>query len=149
MPYAPQPDREIKKRIYTQERNRKISDAMKGNKNGRGNKGRTGHTPWNKGLTGIYSDAAIKAMKLAKLGKKGKQSNPWKGENASYSAIHKWLRVNYGKATVCVMCGKAEGRLHWANKDHSYRRTIDDYMPLCPPCHKEHDSKLMNNQYAI
>lgn len=81
-------------------------------------------------------------MSIAKLGKIGEESNPWKGDSASYSAIHRWLRRHYGNPKKCAHCGKTDGRLGWANKDHKYKRNIEEYIGLCASCHKIYDNRM-------
>lgn len=66
----------------------------------------------------------------------------WKGENASYIAIHAWVRRHYGVPVKCQFCGKEKTTprsVQWANIDHKYRRTREDWLMLCCSCHKKHD----------
>jgi hypothetical protein len=106
---------------------KKISEAMKGNKNGIGNKSRTG----------IKSSEETKIkISLANLGK----IKYWKGEEATYSSKHHWVRNHKGKPKICENCGKSAK--HWANIDHKYHRDLDDYIALCVKCHKKYDRKF-------
>lgn len=66
----------------------------------------------------------------------------WKGDNASYYAIHIWLKNNYGKANKCdnSSCISKSKRFEWALikfKEHSHNR--DNYRMLCKPCHTRYD----------
>ncbi len=81
-----------------------------------------GHKTWNKGKRGL----------------RGKDSPLWKGDKATYSAIHKWVQRNKNKADCCVKCGKI-GRLELANISGEYKREIDDYEYLCCKCHRDKD----------
>ena len=75
----------------------------------------------------------------------GVLSGRWKGENAQYSSIHKWVVKWKGVPNTCEMCGESGffGRkANWANIDHKYRRVLDDYIRLCRYCHAEYDKKL-------
>lgn len=64
----------------------------------------------------------------------------WKGENASYSAIHHWVRRKLGSASKCEDCGvEGRQRYHWANISGEYRRDLNDFKQLCVPCHKRFD----------
>lgn len=76
----------------------------------------------------------------------GKNHPNWKGENAKWSAIHMWVRRHKGKPQICQDCGATakEKRLYWSNKDHQYRRNLDDYTSRCPTCHKNFDIKNNN-----
>jgi len=62
----------------------------------------------------------------------------WKGDEASYSALHKWIATQKEKAGACSHCGERR-RTHWANIDHRYRRELEDWIELCSPCHWKHD----------
>ncbi|HBI17153.1 MAG TPA: hypothetical protein DDY52_03320 [Candidatus Moranbacteria bacterium] len=71
----------------------------------------------------------------------GEKCHNWKGEFVSYSGLHYWVRRKLGKAKKCSVCGK-EGRgreMHWANKDHKYRRNTNDFIELCAKCHTKYD----------
>lgn len=71
----------------------------------------------------------------------------WKGDNASYTAIHKLARKMY-KGTKCQFCNADNRKLHIANKSGKYRRLdADDWLTLCVPCHKSFDlSKKSQNR---
>jgi DNA-directed RNA polymerase subunit RPC12/RpoP len=73
---------------------------------------------------------------------RGKRHWHWKGDEATYSSIHDWIRKKKGKAGnyKCVHCGK-QAR-DWANIDHVYSRDLDDYIPLCRKCHIKFDKNL-------
>lgn len=62
----------------------------------------------------------------------------WKGEHASYMAIHNWLRRHKQKSGVCSDCGKS-ARTDWANISGEYRRELGDYRELCRGCHVAQD----------
>ena len=38
-----------------------------------------------------------------------------------YSATHKWVYRNFGKAAKCEKCGDIEKRLEWANISGAYK----------------------------
>ena len=69
----------------------------------------------------------------------------WKGDNVSYSALHHWINKKLGHPFVCEHCGKSEGRLEWANIDHTYRRVLEDWIRLCKSCHRKYDNKMRKN----
>jgi len=78
------------------------------------------------------------------IGNSGSKSWRWK-DDASYSALHHWVRKYKGKAKICEDCGKKKTTpksVQWCNKDHKYRRNLDDYISLCVPCHRKYDKKL-------
>jgi NAD-dependent SIR2 family protein deacetylase len=57
-------------------------------------------------------------------------------------AMHAWIYKQKGKAKnyKCVDCGKQA--IDWSNKNHSYRRVLEDYFPRCRSCHKIYDKKF-------
>ena len=74
--------------------------------------------------------------------KKEQFNSNWKGQEVGYIGLHKWVQKHLGKPTKCEMCGKGglSGRfIQWANKDHTYRRNLEDWIRLCTPCHRKYD----------
>ncbi|MBU2062277.1 MAG: hypothetical protein KKH44_10575 [Bacteroidetes bacterium] len=64
----------------------------------------------------------------------------WKGDDVGYFALHHWVNRKWDKPVECECCGKTDGRLHWANENHTYKRNREDWSTLCPSCHKKWDS---------
>lgn len=85
-----------------------------------------GNKPWNTG---------IKRPEIS-----GKKHWNWKGDEAGYSALHKWVQRKLGKAIKCSKCGSLEN-VEWANKSHKYLREITDWISLCFKCHRKYDKK--------
>lgn len=123
-----------------------------------------GQSPWNKGL---FKESDIRVLHQGRSISKSKKGvaiwggargstpwmegdkNPqWKGEFVSYSALHHWLNRVKGKATECIKCGKTGGKkgCHWANVPGQYTRNPNDYIPLCPYCHRQFDLGRINIQ---
>ena len=72
----------------------------------------------------------------------GKLNGKWKGDKVGYEGIHSWIARQLGKPEKCEHCGKdGDGRYEWCNKDHKYRRNTEDWMRLCPSCHRKYDRK--------
>ena len=58
------------------------------------------------------------------------------------SAIHCWLRVNYGKPNFCEACGRSDDKsfYDWANiNNHIYNRNRDEFVRMCKSCHRKYD----------
>jgi len=75
---------------------------------------------------------------------KGK-NNPNYGnikEDVEYSALHQWIRNNFGKAVECEFCGEKSKMIHWSNKDHKYSRNREDWRQLCVKCHRAYDKGI-------
>lgn len=70
---------------------------------------------------------------------RGELHHFWKGDDASYHAIHNWLARWHKKTGRCEWCECAHHRTHWANLSGEYHRDISDYAELCPSCHKLFD----------
>ena len=89
-------------------------------------------------------------IKMKNSAKTGKEKKNWKGDYASYSALHKWIILWKGKLEKCEYCGKLANKINnrsnldWANIDHTYKRNLDDYISLCKSCHKKYDIKYNN-----
>jgi len=106
---------------HSEKTREKISKACKGRK------------AWNKGL------------KTPQWG--GENSGMWKGERAGYVALHSWVRRNLGIANKCEKCGINDlKRYHFANKSGEYKRELDDWIQLCPSCHKLFDNKRIKDK---
>lgn len=67
----------------------------------------------------------------------------WKGADASYSGIHKYIRRHKNVPVGCQCCGKLASdtrlelsRTHTADKSS---RNPDDYRFLCVSCHRKYD----------
>ena len=86
------------------------------------------------------------------LGKKEEQSRRWKGDNAGYVAIHIWLKNKLGKATRCENPNckypkkvkyrqpiSKPKRFEWASISRKNLRDKNDYIQLCPSCHRTYD----------
>jgi len=76
-----------------------------------------------------------------RVGKLGKEARGWKGSDAGYAAIHMWLTKHYKKES-CDHCDKKLqelSRLEWANISGKYKREREDYLCLCPSCHRKMD----------
>ena len=80
--------------------------------------------------------------------KKGTPQNEhprWKGEDVGYHALHHWVKLKLVKPEKCSMCCKKRV-LEVSNRDHKYRRNLDDYWYLCRSCHRKYD--IENNGYV-
>ena len=103
--------------------------------------GKIGHPAWNKGLKGIHLSPDTEFKKGGKRQiKVGFDNYCYKGNNATYGSLHKWVKRWKGKPNRCDVCGADDKRMyHWANIDHRYRRILDDYIPMCVSCHRKYN----------
>jgi len=71
------------------------------------------------------------------------KSPNWKGDSVGFHTIHQWVSKHKGKPNKCDVCGRETLKYYdWANKDHKYRRVLDDYIRMCRSCHRKHDMKF-------
>ncbi len=72
----------------------------------------------------------------------GENHSKWKGDKAKYITMHIWVARWKGKPKLCEHCGTTTAkRFEWANKDHKYKRDLNDYIRLCRKCHEEYDKR--------
>lgn len=71
----------------------------------------------------------------------------WKGEKANYRTKHAWINRQRGRPSECEHCGTTIAKKYeWANKDHKYRRRIEDYIALCSKCHFRYDGQHLRER---
>lgn len=106
------------------------------------------HSSWNKGKKMWWKPARNKGKVAWNKGLPspfvGELNNKWKGDEVSYSGIHHWVAKWKGKPCRCEKCGRTDlekHNYHWANRDHKYRRVLDDYIRLCVHCHADYDKE--------
>lgn len=75
----------------------------------------------------------------------GENNGMWKGEITQYGPKHSWVARHKERPKNCENC-KKEIKTEWANKDHKYKRNLDDYMALCRSCHRQYDKTLNENR---
>lgn len=68
----------------------------------------------------------------------GESNRAWKGDQASYVSIHRWMRRRIDKPSLCQWC-MALPPEDLANKDHKYSRIVSDWWWLCRKCHRQYD----------
>lgn len=101
-------------------------------------------------------DNPMFGKKLAKQGRKkislalqGENNGLWKGNKASYVAIHIYVKNHNLKPKTCLTCNKKiKVELH--NLSGKYSREFSDWEWLCRRCHMIKDNRLFNlKQYSI
>ena len=91
-----------------------------------------------------FTDAHKKKLSDAKIGVYENEKHPqWKGDRASYRAIHKWVERKLGTPRKCQKCKLiilGQHRMHWANISRKYQRNLQDWIRLCSSCHGKFDT---------
>lgn len=58
----------------------------------------------------------------------------------NYNKVHQYIRRNWQPADFCTQCGNTEPRRYeWANVTGVYSKNLEDYLPMCVPCHRSFD----------
>lgn len=72
---------------------------------------------------------------------RGANAPTWRGDDAGYDAMHRWLNQWHPKSGICENCGITGRRTHYAFLHHPERHTRnrEDYRELCTSCHKRFD----------
>lgn len=96
-------------------------------------------------IWGFMRRHEIKARVAAKRDQWGEKNHQWKGEMASYKAMHQRLQARFGTPKRCEQCGTTDRRrsYDWANMTGHYG-DISDYQRLCRSCHWKTDRKHLN-----
>ena len=74
----------------------------------------------------------------------GENNHKWVGDAVSYRALHQWVSGILGTPSKCEHCGEdglSGHKIQWANISGLYLRNTDDWIRLCPRCHKAYDTK--------
>lgn len=102
-----------------------------------------GHNPWNKGLKGTHFSPATEFRKGGPVNEK----HPgWKGDKASYAAIHVWIARHFTRPLECEHCStKIAKKFEWANISKKYLRDRSDWLNLCTSCHQDYDGHGTRN----
>lgn len=81
----------------------------------------------------------------AKRDQRGPKNHMWRGNDASYRAIHQRLYKTRGQPQHCDRCGASgSGRAYdWANLTGRYDDP-SDYQRMCRSCHWKYDQKHLN-----
>lgn len=96
-------------------------------------------------IHGFMRRNGLTARVAAKRNQFGHNNSTWKGDAASYAALHyriEWLK---GKPSRCEVCGTADPDLNydWANLTGHYEDS-NDYKRMCRSCHWKYDGKVQN-----
>ncbi len=82
----------------------------------------------------------VKTRPAIKRNQRGAANSSWKGDKATYSALHIRVEAVRGKPSKCDRCGTTQSkRFEWANLTGNYSDT-NDYERMCGSCHKRMDA---------
>ena len=82
----------------------------------------------------------IPARVPTKRNQYGASNSSWRGDHATYAALHYRVSGTRGKPNHCEHCGTTSpnARYEWANVSGNYA-DIHDYIRLCKKCHIHFD----------
>lgn len=63
----------------------------------------------------------------------------WKGDDAGYLALHRYLRQHFPKVGACEGCGEPGKTEYALIRGRAYSRDRADYRELCKRCHNDYD----------
>lgn len=94
---------------------------------------------WNKGIP--MKKESRNKISRANKNKNLNEDNPaWKGKEVGYFGLHAWINNKLGRPKQCENCGKVKAKkFEWANKNHTYKRNLKDWVRLCVSCHRLYD----------
>jgi hypothetical protein len=93
---------------------------------------------------GVYDHTKVgrKAARTRKINGStwGEKNYGWKGMDANYFTIHRWVRDNRGSAKKCELSDETcSVKYEWSNVSGEYRRDLSDYRELCVSHHRRQD----------
>jgi hypothetical protein len=98
-----------------------------------------------KTIHGLFKRNKYKCRVPIKRNQLKENNSYWKGDEASYTALHYRVERERGKPCSCIICNTTDEskRYEWANLTGNYKNT-DDYARMCVPCHREFDAMRRN-----
>ncbi len=96
-----------------------------------------------------FKKLKIKSRIPYKRNQLGKNNTSWKGDKATYAALHYRVEAARGKPHLCEVCGDMEkGFYEWANLTGRYA-DIMDYKRMCRKCHRQYDKNRPNSSKHV
>jgi hypothetical protein len=72
-------------------------------------------------------------------GIEGSANPKWKGDEASYGALHSYLNRKFPKTGTCDQCKEPKKTTYALIHGRTYSRDRKDYLELCYLCHRTYD----------
>ncbi len=88
--------------------------------------------------------SGIVARTAAKRDQTGDKNDSWRGDCATYAALHLRVQTARGTPSRCAACDSTDSpRFEWANLTGDYAN-VHDYIRLCRSCHNKFDGIAVN-----
>ncbi len=97
-----------------------------------------------------FRDHKIKSRIPYKRNQKGFNNDNWKGDEATYSALHYRVESSRGKPNFCTACGAIDKSkiYEWCNLTGNYSN-VNDYARMCRKCHRKYDKNRPNSSAHV
>lgn len=96
-----------------------------------------------------FKKLGIKSRIPYKRNQKGENNSSWKGDNATYAALHYRVESQRGKPKICMACGTQDASVYeWCNLTGKYQ-DVNDYMRMCRKCHRKYDKNRKNSSKNV
>lgn len=96
-----------------------------------------------------FKKLGIKSRVAYKRNQTGSNNSSWKGDNATYSALHYRVEKVRGKPNICMACGDQNASVfEWCNLTGKYEN-VYDYMRMCRKCHRQYDKNRKNSSKHV
>jgi len=95
-----------------------------------------------------HSDATCKRISENHVDVSNDKNPQWRGDGASYVAIHHWVARHKDKPSFCEMCGEKEP-YDLSNVSGEYKRDVNDYQWVCRKCHQVSDGRYERLKNSI
>ncbi len=91
-------------------------------------------------LTGLTTKVVFNVMRRG--GIVAPANSYWKGDGATYEALHKRVEQARGRPSKCEQCGteRPAANYDWANLTGNYA-DVNDYKRMCRSCHRKFDNQ--------
>lgn len=90
----------------------------------------------------LFKRNDYEARIAAKRNQSGENNSTWKGNKATYAALHYRVEAQRGKPQECSVCERTDNGTcyEWANLTGNYW-DVTDYSRMCRKCHRAYDKE--------
>jgi hypothetical protein len=98
----------------------------------------------------LFKRNLYKPRIAAKRNQTGSSNSSWKGDKATYAALHYRVEAKRGKPKECSICSRTDTETiyEWANLTGNYQ-DVSDYARMCRRCHRNYDKNRPNSSIHV
>jgi len=91
-------------------------------------------------VTNVLVRNSVPRRKAVPRNQRGSNNGAWKGDTATYNALHRRVEAVHGTPKHCEVCGTedASKQYDWANLTGNYT-DVNDFKRMCKACHAKFD----------